>query len=419
MASTQGRPTALINARLIDGTGGPVGERMTVLVEGGNIAGVGPGERMELPPDCRVIDLAGKTLMPGLIDSHVHLYWNGEPNLALHVWKESTALRSIKSVTWIQRSLQAGFTTLRSGGEKAYLDVALRDARAAGLIWGSRVVATGCSISGTGGHADLYPPWLSRSDEVPMVADGIAECIRAVRKQIKMKVEWVKFHASGGVMDPFSDPAYQEYNDKEMQAIVNEAHGRGKLVFAHAQGPGGIRAAVRAGVDSIEHGMYLEDDVIEEMLKKDIHLCPTLVALHRINQHGEAGGIPPESVAKGKVMGEAHIKSFQKAYRAGVKIVMGTDCGSPYNYHGDNAFELGLMVKHGMSEMDAIIAATRRAAENLRRADKLGTVERGKWADLIVVQGDPLADIQVLVEKSNIKLVMQEGVILRDRLNEG
>ena len=412
----RGDGVAFVGASLIDGNGGPVIPDAVVLVKGKDIRAVGEKEAVKVPPSYRVIDLEGKTLMPGMIDSHVHLYWNGEPNMALHVWRESTAMRSIKSVTWIQRALRAGFTSLRSGGEKGYLDVALRDARAAGLIWGARVTATGCSISGTGGHADLYPPWLSRSDEVPMIADGIAECIRAVRKQIKMKVEWVKFHASGGVMDPFSDPQYQEYNDKEMKAIVNEAHGRGKFAFAHAQGPGGIRAAVKAGVDSIEHGMFLEDDVIEKMIKKDIFLCPTLIALYRINEAGEAGGIPPESAAKGIVMAEAHVKSFQKACKAGVKIIMGTDCGSPYNYHGNNAHELELMVRYGMSEMEAIISATKRAAENLRKDDKLGTVEPGKWADLIVVDGNPLKDIKCLVEKQNIKLVMQDGKIFHDEM---
>lgn len=414
--ANRGKYTALLGGRLIDGNGGPVIDDVTVLIKGAEIEAVGPKEEVQVPSEAILMDVTGLTVMPGMTDSHVHLYWNGEPNLALHVWKESTAMRSIKSVTWIQRSLQAGFTTLRSGGEKAYLDVALRDCRSAGLIWGSRVVATGCSISGTGGHADLYPPWLYRTDEVPMVADGIAECIRAVRKQIKMKTDWIKFHASGGVMDPFSDPNYQEYNDKEIKAIVNEAQGRGKRVFAHAQGAGGIRAAVKAGVNSIEHGMFLEDDIIEKMLKKGTFLCPTLVALYRIIEAGEAGGIPPESAAKAKVMGEAHIKSFQKAYEAGIKIIMGTDAGSPYNYHGDNAYELKLMVENGMSAMDALVSCTKRAAENLGMEDKLGTVELGKLADLVVVDGDPSKDINVLVNKENIKLVFQEGQAYLNRI---
>ena len=408
---------ALKGARLIDGNGGLADEEVTVLVKGNNIEAVGSTSSVNIPPKSKVYNLEGKTVMPGMIDSHVHLYWNGEPDLALHAWKESTAMRSIKSVAWIQRSLEAGFTTLRSGGEKAYLDVALRDARKAGIIWGARVVATGRSISGTGGHADLYPPWLYRTDEIPMIADGQDECLRAVREQIKMKVEWIKFHASGGVMDPFSSPQVQEYNDQEIEAIVSEAHRRGKRVFAHAQGSEGIRAAVRAGVDSIEYGMYLEDDVIEEMIKKDIFLCPTLVALYRINQAGEKGGIPAESAAKAAIMGEDHVKSFRMAYHAGVKIIMGTDCGSPFNYHGDNAFELRLMVESGMSEMDAIISCTKRAAENLGLDDRLGTIDPGKWADLIVVDGDPLNDINILVNKENIKLVMQEGEIYIDRLS--
>ena len=411
--------TALIGGRLIDGTGEAPVENSTVLIKGTDIEAVGPREAVQIPAEAEVIDVRDRTIMPGMTDMHVHLYWNGEPNLALHVYKESAAFRSVKAVAWIQRSLEAGFTTLRSGAEKGYLDVALRDAVEAGVIWGARVFATGYSISGTGGHADLYPPWLYRTDEPAMIADGIAECIRAVRKQIKMNVDWIKFHASGGVMDPFSNPQVQEYNDKEMKAIVNEAHGRGKLVFAHAQGAQGIRAAVKAGVDSIEHGMYLEDDVIEMMLKKGTYLTPTLAALHRIIAAGEKGGIPPESVAKARVQGEAHVKSFQKAYETGIKICMGTDCGSPYNYHGDNAYELYLMVKYGMKEMDALVACTKRAAEALRMDDKMGTLEKGKWADLMVVDGNPLEDIQVLVNKDNIKLVMKEGKVYLNRIPKG
>jgi imidazolonepropionase-like amidohydrolase len=291
------------------------------------------------------------------------------------------------------------------------LDVALRDAVKAGIIEGPRVIACGYSISGTGGHADRFPPWLCRTDEVRVLADGVDECIKAVRNQIKMKVDWIKFHASGGVMDPFSNPQLQEYSDKEIEAIVNEAHARGKLTFAHAQGAGGIRAAVKAGVDSIEHAFYLEDDVIEMMLKKGTYLNPTLVAMYRIIEAGEKGGIPPESMVKAKPNAEAHVASFQKAYRAGIKICMGTDCGSPYNYHGNNAYELYLMVKHGMREMDALVACTKRAAQALRMENKMGTLEKGKWADVIVVEGNPLEDIGILVNKENIKLVMKEGKI--------
>ena len=217
-------------------------------------------------------------------------------------------------------------------------------------------------------------------------------------------------------MDPFSNPQLQEYSDREMEAIVNEAHARGKLTFAHAQGAGGIRAAVKANVDSIEHGFYLEDDVIEMMLKKRTYLVPTLVALRRIIDAGEKGGIPRESIEKAVPHGEAHIASFQKAYKAGIKICMGTDCGSPYNYHGDNAYELYLMVKNGMKEMDALVACTRRAAEALRMQDRIGTLEKGKWADVVVVEGDPLKDIRVLVEKTNIRLVIKEGKICLNRI---
>jgi imidazolonepropionase-like amidohydrolase len=407
---------ALTGGKLIDGNGGPPLENASLIVKGKNIEAVGTRDLIKIPPEAKIIDATGKTIMPGMTDMHVHLYWNGEPDLALHTYKESTAFRAVKAVAYIQRSLEAGFTTLRSGGELGYLDVALRDAVDMGIIWGSRVVASGYSISGTGGHADRFPPWLYRTDEVRMLADGPDACIKAVRQQIKMKVDWIKFHASGGVMDPFSSPQLQEYSDGEIEAIVNEAHARGKPAFAHAQGAGGIRAAVRGGVNSIEHGFYLEDDIIEMMLKKGTYLVPTLVALYRIIEAGERGGIPRESITKAIPHGEAHVASFQKAYRAGIKICMGTDCGSPYNYHGDNAYEFFLMVKHGMKEMDALISCTKRSAEALGMSDKMGTLEKGKWADVLVVEGNPLEDIQVLVKKKNIKLVMKEGKIYFNRI---
>jgi len=407
---------AFVGGRLIDGRGGPPLKEGAIVIRGKNIEAVGPSEAIQIPGQAKLFDVSGMTIMPGMTDMHVHLYWNGEPNLALHSYKESTAFRAVKAVAYIQRSLEAGFTTLRSGGEVGFLDVALRDAAELGIIWGSRVIACGYSISGTGGHADKFPPWLYRTDEVRLLADGPDECLKAVRNQIKMKVDWIKFHASGGVMDPFSNPQLQEYSDREMETIINEAHARGKLTFAHAQGAGGIRAAVRAGVDSIEHGFYLEDDIVEMMLRKGTYLVPTLVALRRIIDAGEKGGIPKESLEKAIPHGEAHVASFQKAYKAGIKICMGTDCGSPYNYHGDNAHELSLMVRNGMKEMDAIVACTKRAAEALRMQDKIGTLENGKWADVVVVEGDPLKDIQVLAEKTNIKLVMKEGKIYLNRL---
>ena len=408
--------TVLKGAKLIDGNGGTPVDNSALVIKGDRIHAVGKADAIAIPHGANIIDITGKTVMPGMTDMHVHLYWNGEPDLALHNYKESTAFRSVKAVAWIQMSLEAGFTTLRSAGEVGYLDVALRDAVKAGIIWGSRVFACGYEISGTGGHADYYPPWLIRTDEVYPIADGITECIRAVRKQIKMQVDWIKFHASGGVMDPFSNPQLQEYNDKEMEAIVNEAHARGKLVFAHALGAQGIRAAVKAGVDSIEHGMYLEDDIIEMMLKKGTYLTPTLVVLSRIVEAGEKGGIPPESAAKAKDHSESHVKSFQNAYKAGIKICMGTDAGSPDNYHGDNAYELYLMVKYGMKEMDALVACTKRAAEALRMQDKMGTLEKGKWADLLVLDGNPLEDIKEFLKKENIKLVMKEGKIHMNRI---
>lgn len=307
-----------------------------------------------------------------------------------------------------------GFTTLRDMGDVGYVSVALRDAIASGIIEGPRIFASGQALTCTGGHVDLMPLWLNRTDDVTNVADGVEGVLRAVRRQVKMGVDWVKLFATGGVMNPYDQ---QEITDSEMAVLVNEAHSKGKPVAAHAMHVRGTLAAVKAGVDTVEHGSHLTEELIDLMIKRGTYLVPTLyyAALERAKRGADLG-FPEWYLERLQPLAEAMFESFRMAYQAGVKIGMVTDAGSGAIPHGTNAFELPLMVENGMSEMESIVVATKTAAELLGLGDRLGTIEKGKWADVVVVDGNPLDDIKVLQREEKIALVMKEGAIYANRM---
>ena len=414
---TSNRAVALVRGRLIDGTGKGPADNMTVLVVDGRIAATGPDGSITLPEDCQVFDVARKTVMPSLIDLHVHLRLGDRdtviPGTALGAGlDEPWPFIGIKSLAYAQRTLDMGFTTLRDVGDMGNVAVSVRNAINAGIVQGPRIFACGQWLTATGGHVDLMPTWLQRTDEVTNVADGVDGVVKAVRRQCKMKTDWVKFYASGGVMDPEDR---QEFSSEEMVALVNEAHSKGKYVAAHSIYPEGTRAALRAGVDSIEHGIHLDEEIVELMVKQGTYLVPTLGALPVLLEKGKAIGLPDWYTARMKPLIEAHRKSFRLALEAGVKIGLGTDAGFNAFLHGTNAVELQFLVAYGMSPMQALMAATSGAAAGLHMADKLGTVEPGKLADLLVVDGDPLQDITVLQREPKIALVIKDGRVCKDR----
>jgi imidazolonepropionase-like amidohydrolase len=394
------RWTVLRNARLLDGTGAPPRALVDVVLEGGKIAHVGgpfPDGASE------VVDLQRRTLMPGLIDCHVHLTFSGEAQEV-----ERAATVPVPDLAWTaaanaRETLEGGVTTVRDVGARAGVAIRLREAIAAGRVPGPRMRAAGAIICMTGGHG-----WF-----IGREADGPDDVRRAVREQLKAGADCIKFTATGGGMTPGVDPRASSFTDVELAAGVDEAHKAFRRAIAHAQGNAGIKTAVRAGIDSVEHGVYLDDEVIEQMRQRGTFLVPTLVAPAMIARHGTSAGIPEYVVTKAAGVLEAHRESFRKAVRAGVRITMGTDAGTPFNRHGANAQELALMVEGGLSPADAIVAATRSAAELLDLVEVTGTVEPGKAADLLIVDGDPLADIRILADRDRLAGIVKDGRWIR------
>jgi len=407
--------------QLIDARGSLPLKDALVIIEGERISRMDRAGEVQIPPEATLIQ--AQTLMPGLIDAHVHLGGSGEPNMELERLKESIGLAAFRSYANAKKSLQAGFTSLRDMGGRQFVDVALRQAIDQGWLEGPRLKVCGQNIATTGSHGDTYiAPDITTMDGTSffglIIADSPDEVRKAARIQVKNGVDVVKVIASGGVLSHGDEVYALQMTLEEMEAAFQVAHWAGKRTAAHAHGGDGLKTAILAGVDSIEHGTFLTAELVELMVEHGVYYVPTLTALHRILQHGVEAGIPEYAVEKAKQAEEVHFESFDQAHRAGVKIAMGTDAATPFNRHGENALELQLMVEAGMTPMEAIVAATRTGAEILGLADLVGTVEAGKLADLLVVAGDPLADISLLQDEQKIELVIKGGRIVADRRGE-
>ena len=395
--------------RMIDGrSGAPIGPAR-VVIEGDRITAAGPLDRVAAPERGRRIQLGTRTLLPGLIDAHVHLkgWRSSNPDDVLITPHPLAALRAAADC---RKLLYAGFTTVRDCG--GCLGPHLRDAIAAREIPGPRILTAYRGLSQTGRVKKVT--WATDVTPLRQEVDGIGDCVRVVREQIGLGADLIKVSITGRVYAPQSDPGQTAYTQDEIRAIVNEAHRMGRRVAAHAQATQGIKNGILAGVDSIEHGIYLDEEACAWMRERNTTLVPTLAYFYRIATLGEGLGSPAYAVRKAKEVVEAHMKSFALAMRMGLTIGMGTDFeGSALFPHGENATEFELMVEGGMAERDVIIAATSTNAAILGIERKVGTVEAGKLADLIAVPGDPLKDISRLRE---VELVVQEGRIVRSRV---
>ena len=393
--------TLFSNARIFDGTGTPLSEG-DVVVEDGRILEVGAG----LDGD-ESIDLGGRALLPGLFDCHVHVMFSHIDLFRLA--QRPFSLAFYEAGRNLEATLAAGVTSVRDAGGA---DLGVKTAVEQGLINGPHMQVSLTMISQTGGHGDGWMPsgqhlrLLMEHPGVPSsIVDGPEEMRRKVRQLVRMGADVIKVATSGGVLSPRDDPRHAHLTPVELEVLVGEAATLGRWVMAHAQAYEGIKNAVRAGIRSIEHGIYLDDEAIELMLSRGAFLVPTLVAPTGVIKAAEAGAaIPEASLRKAKEVIEVHRQSFRKAVAAGVKVAMGTD--SAVTPHGDNLDELPLMEEGGMSPTEVLVATTRTAAECLDVAEDRGTVEPGKRADLVVVDGDPLA-LQDLKER--IVAVFKDG----------
>jgi imidazolonepropionase-like amidohydrolase len=393
--------TVFAGGRVFDGTGTAVAEADVAVAEG-RIAEVGVG----LDGD-EQIDVGGSTLLPGLFDTHVHVMFGH-----VDVWRlmhEPFSYRFYDAIRNLDATLRVGITTVRDAGGA---DLGVKQALAEGIIRGPRVQISIAMLSQTGGHGDGWLPSGAQAEIFPAypgspagIVDGPDEVRRKVRELVRAGAEVIKIATSGGVLSPRDTPQQPGFDVGEIEGIVAEARAAGLWVMSHAQSAEGIKNAVRAGVRSIEHGIYLDDEAIELMLDRGAYLVPTLVAPLGVIRAAEAGaGIPEAAVAKSREVIESHRDSFRRAAEAGVKVAMGTDGGVVP--HGENLEELQLMADEGMTPEDVLVATTRTAAELMGLGHELGTIEPGKRADLVVVAGDPF-DFRDLAGR--IERVYQDG----------
>jgi imidazolonepropionase-like amidohydrolase len=379
----------------------------TIVIEDGKIVSVGASADAKPPADAVRIELPDATVLPGLIDAHTHLTMDpkfGYEELGVSVPRE--ALTGAKNA---RVTLQAGFTTVRNVGASGFTDVALRDAINAGDVPGPRMLVSGPPLSITGGHADnnLLPfEYHATSDGV---ADGVDGVRHMVRQDIKYGADMIKFMASGGVLSKGDNPQASQYTLEEMKAIVEEAHRLGRKVAAHAHGAQAILWASEAGVDSIEHGSYIDDADIAEMKKNGTYLVPTLYLGDWFLENAERNHVPDFLLAKAKAVMPAARQNIAHAFASGVKVAFGTDAA--VYPHGMNAHEFPVMVKLGLTPLQAIQAATINAADLLGWPGKVGTLDPGAWGDVIAVDGDPLKDVTIL---EHVKFVMKGGEVVRN-----
>lgn len=413
-------PLYLFGARLIDGSGdAPPNEPYALLIEGNRITAVAPQREFAQPEGAVALDVRGMTVMPGLIDCHDHLA-NLEGGMQARAAITPT-LAIFKTAQVFHDTLLGGCTGVR---DASGVDLGMKQAVEQGLIPGPRLKISVVILSQLGGHNDHTEPCgvdstFPKLQTIPDgICDGVDACRRKVREVVRAGADWIKIATTGGVGTPVGGPLLRQFSPEEVRAIVDTAHAAGKPVMSHAYGGEGVKICLDAGVDSIEHGAALDDALIEQMARQGTWLVPTFTVLRKVLAIDAAnpGALPAYMAPKARTLIELQRESFPKALAAGVKIAMGTDGGG--FGHGKNAGELAYMVEAGMSPMQAIVAATRMGAACMGLGNEVGQLKPGFFADLLVVDGDPLVDVRVLEDRARLRLILKDGAQIKNTLPE-
>ena len=407
--------TAIKAGRLIDVVNGTVLKNQIILIQSDTITAI--GSSIAIPKDAVVIDLSNATVLPGLIDCHTHITSEPSDDYYGDLFRTTAVDVAIQAPIFAKRTLQAGFTTCRDLGSGDLIDISLRNAINKGIVDGPRLFVATFALGATGGHSDLsgFNPNISSkgNPDFTGVADGVDEIRKRVRNNVKWGADVIKFCATAGVLSEEESVGAPQYSLEEMKALIDEAHMWGRKVAAHAHGTEGIKRAIIAGVNSIEHGSIMDAEALRLMKEKGTYYVPTIYVADYVIQEFAKKGYPEKIINKARAIAPLMSTSFTDATKAGVKIAFGTDAG--VFPHGLNARQFAYMVKYGQTPMQAIQSATTNAADLLGKSDRIGSIEKGKFADIIAINGNPLDNISLL---ENVSFVMKGGVVYKNEIKK-